>query len=151
MLYVRYAYRYGRSLLSVLCVHFVRISARILQACGCVRTPNVAVPTEIVGAVSGIVHKKVPWIAYTKKNDWNSPSTLRTGMYLVVSLTTAVYNVASDFATFSIDAGPFSPHHRHVCCHKLFLLYWSNFWIWTTPSRGCFAQRPFQRKGRLKV
>ncbi len=49
MLHVRY--KYGWSLLSVLCVHFIRISVRLLEAHGYGR--NVAVAPEIVGAVSG--------------------------------------------------------------------------------------------------
>ncbi len=51
MLYVRHWYEHGWSLRSVLCVHFVCISVHLLEAYGCGQ--NVAVPLEIVGAVSG--------------------------------------------------------------------------------------------------
>ncbi len=44
-------YGYGRSLLSVLCVHFVCISVRLLEAYE--YGQNVAVPLEVMGAVLG--------------------------------------------------------------------------------------------------
>ncbi len=53
MLYLRYRYGYGRSLLSILGFHFDHIFVRLLEAYR--SGQNVAVLPEILGAVSGCV------------------------------------------------------------------------------------------------
>ncbi len=53
MLHVRYGYGHGRSLPSVICTHFVCIFVCLLKTHG--YGQNIAIPSEIVGAVSGVV------------------------------------------------------------------------------------------------